>query len=205
MILRPSENTNTEPSAPQDESAPPTSTQPAPVTKAVDANTDAIEPGCLTNSQSQTSQPIAVEPAPQPHPPAQQPPGQTPVQTSPPHAGSPPNPTQTTQPPPPMPMYPPPPPGYAYPPQLYPGMPFPPPGPDPNASYAHFMGMQYAQPYGPYVWAAPPPPPGHEQAPGVNTGEHEEGERDADGKLKIKRTFQACQKCRQRKAKVGRI
>ncbi|KAG9128491.1 hypothetical protein FRC07_009715 [Ceratobasidium sp. 392] len=134
------------------------------------------------------------------HPPPQQVPAQPPQQAAPP-AGSPPHPAQPPHPHP-MAMYPPPPPGYVYPPQIYPGMPFPAPG-DPNVPYAHFMGMQYPQPYGPYLWGPPPPPPGHEQAPAANPTEGEEGERDADGKLKIKRTFQACQKCRQRKAKCN--
>ncbi|KAG8719748.1 hypothetical protein FRC08_002108 [Ceratobasidium sp. 394] len=129
-------------------------------------------------------------------------PAQPQSQAAPPPATSPPHPAQPPHPPP-MAMYPPPPPGYAYPPQIYPGMPFPAPG-DPNAPYAaHFMGMQYPQPYGPYLWGPPPPPPGHEQVPAANPGEGEEGERDAEGKLKVKRTFQACQKCRQRKAKCN--
>ncbi|KAG8745958.1 hypothetical protein FRC10_006521 [Ceratobasidium sp. 414] len=143
-------------------------------------------------SQSSPNLTTGAEAAQQPHP--QHIPAQPQSQASPPHSAQPPH-------PPPMAMYPPPPPGYAYPPQLYPGMPFPAPG-DPNMPYAaHFMGMQYPQPYGPYLWGPPPPPPGHEQAPAANPTEGEEGERDAEGKLKIKRTFQACQKCRQRKAK----
>ncbi|KAG9088590.1 hypothetical protein FRC06_001955 [Ceratobasidium sp. 370] len=130
------------------------------------------------------------------HVPAQPQSQAAPPATSPPHPPQPPH-------PPPMAMYPPPPPGYAYPPQIYPGMPFPAPG-DPNVPYAaHFMGVQYPQPYGPYLWGPPPPPPGHEQVPATNPTEGEEGERDAEGKLKIKRTFQACQKCRQRKAKCN--
>jgi hypothetical protein len=161
----------------------------------MEPNTRGAATGSLTGTQPAVDPPIAVDAPPQSQPTVHQPP----VQASPPHTN------QAGQPPPPMAMYPPPPPGYAYPPQIYPGVPFPPPGPDPNAPYAHFVGLQYAQPYGPYMWAAPPPPPGHEQGPGTNPGEHEEGERDADGKLKIKRTFQACQKCRQRKAKVRRM
>ncbi|ELU43947.1 fungal zn(2)-Cys(6) binuclear cluster domain-containing protein [Rhizoctonia solani AG-1 IA] len=194
----PNETNNGEPGASQDESSQPTQ----PEAKPAEGASDPVDPSNFNNAQAQPSPPAASNPPPPPPPPTSNPSTQPPPQTSPPNAGSPPHPTQLAQPPPPMAIYPPPP-GYAYPPQLYPGMPFPAPGPDPNAPYAHFVGMQYAQPYGPYMWAAPPPPPGHEQAPAAHVGEQDEGERDADGKLKIKRTFQACQKCRQRKAKCN--
>ncbi|CAE6423562.1 unnamed protein product [Rhizoctonia solani] len=197
----PNDTNNGEQSVSQEESSHPTQ----PEAKPTEGVSDTVDPAFNnTQSQSQPSPSAASNPPPPP-PPALHPPVQAPAQTSPPNAGSPPHPTHLTQPPPPMAIYPPPPPGYAYPPQLYPGMPFPAPGPDPNAPYAHFVGMQYAQPYGPYMWAAHPPPPGHEQASAAHAGDQEEGERDADGKLKIKRTFQACQKCRQRKAKCDGV
>ncbi|CAE7131820.1 unnamed protein product [Rhizoctonia solani] len=190
------ETNSGEQGGPQEESSQP----PREDSKPGSSTADAVDPS-NPNNTPQPNPPVAANPPPPPPPPPlSQPPAHASTQAAPPTASSPPHPTQVPQPPPPMAMYPPPPPGYAYPPQLYPGMPFP--APDPNAPYAHFVGMQYAQPYGPYMWAAPPPPPGHEPAPAAHVGEHEEGERDADGKLKIKRTFQACQKCRQRKAKV---
>ncbi|QRW14930.1 Fungal Zn(2)-Cys(6) binuclear cluster domain [Ceratobasidium sp. AG-Ba] len=144
-----------------------------------------VAAGAVTAPPPQPQQ-IAPQPQPQAAPPAASPPQQAQPQH-----------------PPPMAVYPPPPPGYTYPPQLYPGIPFPPPPGDPNAPYAHFISMQYPQPYGPYIWGPPPPPPGHEPPPASNPADGEDVERDADGKLKIKRTFQACQKCRQRKAKCN--
>ncbi|KAG8763532.1 hypothetical protein FRC11_002045 [Ceratobasidium sp. 423] len=206
-MTNPNETNNGEQGGSQEESS-----QPQVDVKPGGATADAVDPSALNNTQPQTSPPVASNPPPPPpasHAPVQvqapaPAPPPAPAQASPPTAGSPPHPAQVAQPPP-MAIYPPPPPGYAYPPQLYPGMPFPAPGPDPNAPYGHFVGMQYAQPYGPYMWAAPPPPPGHELAPAAHAGEQEEGERDADGKLKIKRTFQACQKCRQRKAKCNGV
>ncbi|CAE6443215.1 unnamed protein product [Rhizoctonia solani] len=183
------------------------SSQPGqPEAKPTSGTSDTMDPTAFNNTQpqSQPSPPASSNPPPPP-PPGSHPPVQPTAQNSPPNASSPPHQTQMAQPPPPMAIYPPPPPGYAYPPQLYHGMPFPAPGPDPNAPYPHFVGMQYAQPYAPYMWAPPPPPPGHEQVSAAHVGESEEGERDADGKLKIKRTFQACQKCRQRKAKCNGV
>ncbi|EUC62036.1 fungal Zn, 2-cys(6) binuclear cluster domain protein [Rhizoctonia solani AG-3 Rhs1AP] len=197
----PNEPNNGEQSGSHEESSQP----PREDAKPGDTTAAAVDPSALNNAQPQTGPPVTSNPPPPPPPAASHHPVQAPTQAPPPTAGSPPHPTQAAQPPPPMAMYPPPPPGYAYPPQLYPGMPFPAPAPDPNTPYAHFVGMQYAQPYGPYMWAAPPPPPGHEAAPTAHVGEQEEGERDADGKLKIKRTFQACQKCRQRKAKCNGV
>ncbi|KAF8610316.1 hypothetical protein BDV93DRAFT_601348 [Ceratobasidium sp. AG-I] len=193
----PSESSPPEQGASQEDGAP-ASPEVASSSKDVDPKATVVGEGSTSVAQPHPNLAAAVEP---PQPQTQQPQVQAQAQAPPPVA-SPPHPGQPPQHPHPMAMYPPPP-GYAYPPQMYPGMPYPAPGPDPNAPYAHFVGMQYPQPYGPYLWGPPPPPPGHEQGAIMNPGDGEDGERDADGKLKIKRTFQACQKCRQRKAKCN--